>query len=542
MKAYEYDICLVSPPLIESVPTPPAGVPSLVAYLKQEGYSSLVLDLDLLYKKTIGAYKIFSFLESKLLSLRHSGLNSPLSQNNVESKSKNISLKGRSKKLFKRIGKYLLKKVRKFKNSSFKIQSHSLESIFEMLSSDVDFTDIENRLKLILEEKVKGVKIFGISVTYPDQVLYSLLTARLIKKINKDIFIVLGGAQTTTYIDKFKNESALVNFVDAFIVHEGEEGLTALVDAIKTNKDFSTIPNLYYKENNEFKASKKVDYVMPLSQYATPDFDGFDLSDYPEEMLPIRTLRGCYWGKCTFCSYSHTGGKFRGFTDIDFVINSVKTLQKKYNMHRFEFIDDSIPATFLKKLAPAIIENKLNIEWFTRANVQEDFKDVEFVKLLRKSGCAALYFGVESGNERIMKLMKKMQVGKPSVEKVMETVNAQNIQPVTYMMFGFPTETKKEIEESLDFFMKLKKQYNCAINSASVFNLVPGTAVFDNPEEYKITKVYTNTKKASQGYGFEYDISEGLSRKEVYKYANRVNLYLKYPFLYDINKRFFANA
>lgn len=537
----QYDICLISSALIESVPTPPAGVPSLVAYLKAQGYSPLVLDLDLLFKKIIPAYRFFSFLECQLIFARQSRFNVPISNKNSRKIQKVNDFKSIGRRGLKKIGKALLGQVRKWKNSSFKIQSFTLERTFEMLNDNTNFLDIEKRLKSLLEERIKDVKIVGISVTYPDQILYSLLTAKIIKQIDKDVFIVLGGSQITTYINKFINDRGLSKFVDAFIVHDGEEGLCELIDAVQNNKPFNFIPNLYYRDQNSFKASEKVDYVMPLDKYMTPDYDGYDLTDYPEDMLSIRTLRGCYWGKCTFCSYSYTGGKFRGFTDLEFVISSIKTLQEKYKVRRFEFIDDSLPAKFLKKIAEEIVRNNLDIQWCSRANVQEEFKDVEFVKLLKRSGCASLYFGVESGNDRIMKLMKKMQLGKESVQQVMDIVSSQNIQAVTYMMFGFPTETKKEAEESLDFFIKLKRDYHCATSSASAFNLVPGTAVFDHPEAYKITKIHTDTKKASQGYGFDYDISEGLTRKEVRDFVRKANLFLKYPFLYDINKRFQAN-
>ncbi len=527
----QYDVCLISSALIESVPNPPAGVPSLVSYLKSEGYSPLALDLDSLYKKTIFAHKFFSYLESKLILTRKSKFNAPIESDANTGQNAN-GFKNVLKKILKGTGKHLLKQVRKCKNSSFKIQSFSLERTFEMMNDNTNFPDIEDRLWSLLKDRVGGVKVAGISVVYPDQVLYALLAAKTIKRINKDTFVVLGGSQITTYINKFAGNPGLVKFVDAFIVHEGEEGLCGLLDAVKNNKPFKDIPNLYHKYENAFKASNNVDYVMPLDKYKTPDFDGFDLTDYPEGMLPIRTLRGCYWGKCTFCSYSFTGGKFRGFTDLEFVINSIKTLQEKYKVRRFEFIDDSLPAKFLKRIAEEIIKNNLNIQWCTRANVQEEFKDIEFVKLLKKSGCASLYFGVESGSDRIMKLMKKMQLGKTTVLKVMEVVSSQNIQPVTYMMFGFPTETKVEAKESFDFFMKLKKDYKCAVSNASAFNLVPGTAVFENPGKYKITKVYTDTKKATQGYGFKYDVSEGLTREEVQKFCKKANFFLRYPFLY----------
>ena len=118
----QYDICLISSALIESVPTPPAGVPSLVAYLKAQGYFPLVLDLDLFFKKIIPAYRFFLFLECQLIFARQSRFNVPISNKNAKKIQKVNDFKSIGRRGLKKIGKALLGQVRKWKNSSFKIR------------------------------------------------------------------------------------------------------------------------------------------------------------------------------------------------------------------------------------------------------------------------------------------------------------------------------------------------------------------------------------------------------------------------------------
>ena len=71
-------------------------------------------------------------------------------------------------------------------------------------------------------------------------------------------------------------------------------GLCDLIDARRQNAALDEIPNLYHNDGTSFKASKKVNYEMPVSEYAVPDFTGLNLADYGYG-LPIRTLRGCYF-------------------------------------------------------------------------------------------------------------------------------------------------------------------------------------------------------------------------------------------------------
>ena len=274
---------------------------------------------------------------------------------------------------------------------------------------------------------------------------------------------------------------------------------------------------------------------MPVEYYRTPDFSGFELGDYPQAMLPIRTLRGCFWGKCRFCTYPYISGEF-ALPDPEFVINSIKELQKKYNVSRVEFIDSSVPAVFLKRISEKIVENGLRIGWNCRADFQDEFKNIEFVKLLKNSGCESLSLGVESGNNRIIRYMNKLQRDRDTMLEIIEALSSQGIIPVIYAMLGFPTETRPEAEETIEFVMRLKREYRCVLTGVAVFNLLEHTYVFNNPGEFKINKIHEGYHNAFQGYGRRFAVSEGLSRKEAHSLRRKANLFIKYPFLHAVAK------
>ena len=285
----------------------------------------------------------------------------------------------------------------------------------------------------------------------------SLLLAKIVRKINKDCYVVLGGPQITAQIAEISKAGQVADYVDGLMVHEADFGLRKLLEALRNNKDLEKIPNLYYKDGAAFTASQQAEYSMPVSEYTIPDFSGFELEDYGNG-LPIRTLRGCYYNKCTFCTYPVTGGQY-AFSSAKFVVDNMAALQEKYQVSNFELIDSSLPAKYLRQISEEIIERNLKLTWYTRANVQREFKDPELVKLLAQAGLTELYLGVESGSDRIVNLMQKMQPGKAESLEVLDNLYANGVQPRAYSMFGFPSETKEEMEESVEFFMELNKRY-----------------------------------------------------------------------------------
>jgi len=516
-------ICLIFPPLIKTEACPPAGIPSLVAYLKARGHNTSVLDMDLVLKKCFLIYRIRLYIQRKLFSFQKIVLRKTGSVDKVEGKRSYKKFRILIKPL-KKIGLFVLSCTVKMKQ--FNEQPPPLEYVIETFKNK---TRIERLLRPALKQ-VKGRKIVGISVMYPNQILYALIIAKLVKEMG-DVFVVLGGSQITAHIHKLTN-SLLLDYVDGFIVHEGEQSLYALVDG----EDFRRIPNFYYKDGDSYRPSDNVDFVMPMDCWEIPDFDEFDLTVYPQRALPIRTLRGCFWGKCRFCSYPYISGKFN-LSSSGFVIENIKGLQQKYGIDNFEFIDSSLPARFLKLIAEGIIKNNLVIQWHCRVDCEDAFKDPGFAKLLKQSGCRSLALGVESGNNRIIRYMNKLQKDKETVIEVVKTLRSAGITIVIFAMVGFPTETKAEINETIDLVMKLKDEYQVLLRNVSIFNLLEHTYVYDNPQEFKITKIYKRYHNAAQGYGFHFECPDGASKKETRLLCKKANLFLKYPFLYKIYQR-----
>jgi hypothetical protein len=559
------DVLLIQAPCVRWTFLVPAGIACLVGFLRSNGYKADAIDGDMTYKKHLPLYRLLVGLHRLLISSSkpfHRKKNNSQNQQTYGFSTEQGSPQNTSPvctpggmitpprnpiKGFFGLGFSMIRGAFYMVERSLKGWAES--SVYEpdlrveqvLASFDTGYPAQEKRLERALGKQITDANadIVGISIQYPDQMLLGLILAKLAKKINPNCYVVLGGPQITAQIEQFTAPGPLVKYVDGVMVHETEVGLRELIEARRDNAALNKVSNLYFKDGESFTASERVDYQLPVAEYAIPDFSGFNLSDYGYG-LPIRSLRGCYYNKCTFCTYPVTGGQY-AFTSADFVVNNMIALQEKYQVSTFEIIDSSLPAKYLRQISQAIIDRGLNVKWYTRANVQKDFKDAELVQLMAKAGCIALYLGVESGSDRIVNMMKKMQPGKDASLEIIESLYNNGVQPAVYSMFGYPTETKEEMEESVEFFMMLNRRFRIGVKNANQFNLVTDSPMFYDPEPYGIINI-RGSVNAAQGYGFEYDVTRGMTPPEAAKLCRKAGIFFRHPFLAKAHKKVYGRT
>ncbi|GJL79843.1 MAG: hypothetical protein NPINA01_28320 [Nitrospinaceae bacterium] len=367
------------------------------------------------------------------------------------------------------------------------------------------FYDLYERwyLPSILE---KDIDILGISITSVEQIIPGLTLAHLVKKHRKDIHITVGGSVFTKLVDRLeKNGSPLFKFIDSFIVHEGETPLLRLVQELRGGKDLTKVPNLAYEVEGKVQVNRPF-AKEELNALPTPDFDGLPLDLYlsPERVLPIMGSRGCYWERCAFCSIP--------FDHMDFhvryaenVVNDVRNLKEKYNCNYFFFTDEALPINFMKTFAGKIVDQELDIQWTGELKFEKSLLKENRMELLYRSGCRKLIFGLESYNQRVLDSMKK-GVELEVVDKTVEECLRIGIAMHFYLICGFPTETREEVMDSVNFVLDNQRLldspgFSCI---ASQFDLEKGTPLEKNPAEWHITKIYTPPDQdLSLGYSYE---------------------------------------
>ena len=246
----------------------------------------------------------------------------------------------------------------------------------------------------------------------------------------------------------------------------------------------SEVSNLIYKDE-EGNMHVNDTYQENVTELPPPDFDGMPWEKYfsPEKLVPYLGTRGCYWGKCTFCD--HGAGYIDQFRakHAEQIVDELEYLKNKLNAKHFMFTDESFPPALFIKLPPMMVERDLDIYWTTLIRFESQLLEPKLWDMAHKSGCRSLYYGLESANKRIIKLVKKdtdIKAAKINLEQ------AKRVGIWSHVMcfYGFPSETPEEAEDTRQFLI----QNQDMIPSVEMyfFVLYKSAPVMFQTEEYKI--------------------------------------------------------
>ena len=310
----------------------------------------------------------------------------------------------------------------------------------------------ENILTFI---KNKNFKIVGISIPFTSQIFYALIIGREIKRLMPDCRVIMGGPQISLFGKVFARHKPFREAFDALSSGMGELSTLEFIKAVYENRDFRDVPNLmYFDKNGEFTINpeKKIENV---SLIPIPDFSDLPLDKYIYSKLPYQMSRGCYWSKCAFCSYRNNKGY--NIKSVDEVINHFSIFKSKYGIHNFQFIDDAIPPKTLKSFADRLLNDNFKIRYDAYLRLDKGFTP-QICNKLAESGLKTVLFGFESANQRMLDLMNKGNTPENMLDILKNMKNA-GINSILSCLIGFPTETREEAWDSIEFLYKYRKWY-----------------------------------------------------------------------------------
>lgn len=302
------------------------------------------------------------------------------------------------------------------------------------------------------------------------------------------------------------------SFLDFILLGEADETVVELCEFIKERKEnYEHILGIAYRKGKGIHENPKRPFIENLDSIPRPvwdlvNIDTYNVSNFTwrgKGAIPLMTSRGCP----TFCIYCATsqvnGRKFRAQSAAR-VVSDIEHLIKQYKAKYIVFLDDifTINKTRVKEICALLIQKKLNIHWFCLARVNT--VDKELLALMKKAGCTWIEYGVETGDENIMKTLRK-GITLQQAKDAFAWTHEAGIKTYGTFMFGHPGETKETIEKTIQFAIQL----NPHIAQFTLVAPLPGTELW---EKYRGT-VYMlhddlensttygiNTQTSSLGY------------------------------------------
>ncbi len=370
----------------------------------------------------------------------------------------------------------------------------------------------------------RAPRVLGLSVIYGSQLIPALTLARMVKRALPDCHITAGGgflayigkklmqAQTDAGSDQMR--SAFADCIDSIIFHEGEQPLLELSRALKAGQALDSIGSLAWFDRSRTGSPAVFNdsgHPIRLDTAPAPDFGGLPLAKYfsPELCIPYDINRGCYYGECTFCTLPTVIGPGYRTRQADTIAEHVVQLRDQMGTRNFNFITDCMPPGMIGDLPRELIEREADVRWWADARVEPGAYDPKGVELLYQSGCRKLLFGFETATPRLLKMMKKGQSHRTTIE-VAENCTKAGISVTFYAMVGFPSETREEARDSLNFII----QHRDVVREVSLqtFHLDEVAQTYKEPEAFGL-EILEDEKADLQLY-HDFRSESGMTRSE----------------------------
>ena len=360
--------------------------------------------------------------------------------------------------------------------------------------------------------------LVGIAIIHAGQVIPGLTLARILRTHYPHLHITIGGSVFARHQDILQDKKALFEeMFHSIVLFEGEHPLDQLLKQLKDKQPLDTVPNLIYIKNGEVvrNASSK---ALPYDQLACPNFDDLPLNKYlmPYPVLPYMASRGCYWGKCTFCTHSFIYDSHYRKENEERVAEELDYLGKKYKTKFFTFSDEAISPNAFDRMSKAILSQGVEMRALGMLKFESDsVETVELFENMYRAGFLMLFFGLESANDRILSIIDK-GCDQATEKRVLGNSSLAGIWNHLYLFFGFPTEEKHEAQETIDFTVQHGELGDGTIHSIgqSIFSLEKDSAIYHNPTKFQIDKIVHDPDR-DMAIIFDYEIEKGMSKDEV---------------------------
>jgi radical SAM superfamily enzyme YgiQ (UPF0313 family) len=379
-----------------------------------------------------------------------------------------------------------------------------LASMLRLNNHEVIILDLE-ALKSTLDEQIGTITNFGpdiIGVFGTSPIISSIKESiKFLKSNLPNSIIIVGGPHATLFPTDFFKDGFDTDFV---FKGEAEYSIVEFVNQLMMHKKIvfpEKIEGIAFKQNEHVYIHPLTPKIENLDSLPFPSYDLLPLEKYfetgsSEKVITMMTSRGCP-NKCIYCAdpvlYGH---KFR-HRSAKSITKEIEHLSKNYEIKHIVFYDANFNANKerVKQICTELIDANLDITW--RARVRADNLDRETVDLMKKAGCTELSLGVESGSDRVLKIIKKKET-KQEIRTAFNIIKEFELWTVGYFMFGIPGETKDDAEETIQFaieldpdwalfstatplpgteFLKMVKDTNCLISN----DLGNFKANFDTP-------------------------------------------------------------
>lgn len=327
----------------------------------------------------------------------------------------------------------------------------------------------EETVKIIEELEID---LLAVSMVFTGAYQTSLDIIKKVKEKRPSILSILGGNTATFLADTLIG----LPCVDYVVRGEGDVSFPQLLEAISAGERNISVPGVSFCQNEK-----------PVHNPNAPLVKNLDILPFPaRELLPLKNTyphsilssRGCAYG-CIYCSSAAFWGKSFRMRSVENILAEIKTLAEEDDMEYFSFADDCltlVPERALQ-IAKSIKALHLDCTWSCTGRIET--LSEELIKGLSNAGCKGIFFGVESGSEKVLKQLGRHYTPDGVYHTYLNCLK-YGIRPYFSFIIGLPFENTDDLELTYRLIEKLEG----VENGVHILTPLPGTPILNEAQKY----------------------------------------------------------
>jgi len=324
------------------------------------------------------------------------------------------------------------------------------------------------------ELKKNQPEIIGVTATTPT-IYNALEVIKAAKKVCPHSFTILGGPHSSFLPIETLKECPVL---DAVCIGEGEETIVELAETLEGKGDLTKVKGIAFRSKERIVKNPPRPLIENLDSLPFPAWhllpvDHYSVLGRKSLVCHMMTSRGCPF-QCIFCSSSLLFGKKYRARSARNVVDEMEYLVSEYNPESIEFSDDefTLNRRRVEKICYEIKRRGLEISWACSSRV--DTISRSLLEKMRKAGCFFIYYGIESGSQRILDFIRK-GIKIDQIKKAIKWAKEAGIKTLGSFIIGFPDETREEVKKTIEFSKRLKLDFA----QFSIATPYPGTDLYD---------------------------------------------------------------
>jgi len=215
----------------------------------------------------------------------------------------------------------------------------------------------------------------------------------------------------------------------------------------------------------------------------------FDLYGRPLKYFPILSGKGCPF-PCIYCPYPIGFGKKISYKSPVSLVNEMEYLNKNFGIVAFLFRDQvfTMNSGRIEEICNLITERNLKVNWLFETRADKISKSL--LGKMKKAGCNRIHYGIETGDEKLLRKIGKPGVDKQVIKQVFKDTAEAGIYTMAHVIFGLPGEDEETLKSTYNFLLEINPD---GVN----WNLVtpyPGTKLFEMAKHRNLILTYDWSK------------------------------------------------